>query len=641
MPGIVGDTAKIDAISQMADSITYEKWYKCELYADELPAFGIVHHGKKDPTGYTIWKGGTRGGVIYGEITNKHELIKEGYIKDKESKASLFEPIFERPAEILPKLDGSFIIACIDCEEQSVTLATDKLGSRSCFYADIGKRFLFASELKAVLTQLDKCTINEHAIADFLAFGFIFGEKTFIREIQGLQPATILKWESGIISRNKYWNFEFTEINDDPKYVEKLITYYDDSVRNTCRSLQSNGNVKVGLELSGGLDSRVLAKVLSKYLDNLRTFSYDSNPRGGGNVVIAREVAEVLDLQNEEAEFDVDDFAPLIKEGVKRTDGMVSWIHFHNLPFHLSELAKRVDVLIDGSGQGELFGENIIPEKLDDNSLHEAVVEALKAQGFKVFNLEEGERKGILRAEGDPTDSIKEEIKKSVSINNRGKLMEVMYNNFYPNFHFRSAVKGTKVGVRNPLLNTKLLELLARMPKRYYRRHVRGTFGRVPHATSELKFEVVRKLDGGIEKIPYERSKLSPKMPLIFHTIGMLIEYLKRIFGHTKGNVYAQWIRENAYLRGLVIELLDSLCKRDLFNENVIKQLEKEHIDGTEDNSIILGRLTTLEIWLQEVLDKNLSLRGAPPHDPASPVRALKKVLPKKNYKIGEGNGKN
>ena len=126
----------------------------------------------------------------------------------------------------------------------------------------------------------------------------------------------------------------------------------------------------------------------------------------------------------------------------------------------------------------------------------------------------------------------------------------------------------------------------------------------MPHATSELKFEVVRKLDGGIEKIPYERSKLSPKMPLIFHTIGMLIEYLKRIFGHTKGNVYAQWIRENAYLRELVIELLDSLCNRDLFNENVIKQLKKEHIEGTKDNSIILGRITTLEIWLEEVLEK-------------------------------------
>jgi asparagine synthase (glutamine-hydrolysing) len=631
MPGIVGDTAKIDAISQMADSITYEKWYKCELYADELPAFGIVHHGQKDPTGYTIWKEGSRGGVIYGEITNKHELIKEGYIKDKESKASLFEPIFERPAEILPKLDGSFIIACIDREEQSVTLATDKLGSRSCFYADIGKRFLFASELKAVLTQLDKCTINEHAIADFLAFGFIFGEKTFIKEIQGLQPATILKWQSGIVSKTKYWNFVFTERKDESKYVEKLITYYEDSVRNTCRSLQSNA--RVGLELSGGLDSRILAKVLSKYLNfkilNLRTFSYDSNPRGGGNVVIAREVAEVLDLQNEETEFDVDDFAPLIKEGVKRTDGMVSWIHFHNLPFHLSELAKRVDILIDGSGQGELFGENIIPEKLDDNSLHEAVIETLKAQGFKVFNLEleEGELKGILRTEFDPVDSIKEELERSISRNNHGKIMEVLYNNFYPNFHFRSAVKQTKVGVRNPLINTKLLELLARMPRRYYRRHVRGTFGRIPQATSELKFEVVRKLNGGIEKIPYERSNLNPKMPLIFHTIGMLIEYLKRRFGHTKGNVYAQWIRENAYLRELVIELLDSLCERDLFNEKVIKQLEKEHIDGTKDNPIILGRLTTLEIWLQEVLDKNLSLK--------------KKVLPKKNYKIGEGNGKN
>ena len=602
MPGIVGDTAKIDAISQMADSITYEKWYERELYADELPAFGIVHHGKKDPTGYTIWKEGSCGGVIYGEITNKHELIKDGYIK--ESEGSLFESIFERPAEILSKLDGSFLIACIDCKEPSVVLATDKLGSRSCFYSNTNKRFLFASELKAVLTQLDKCTINEHAIADFLAFGFIFGEKTYVEEVQGLQPATMLKWQSGIISKNKYWDSEFTERKEEPKYVEKLITYYEDSVRNTCRSLQSNGNAKVGLELSGGLDSRVLAKVLSKYLDNLKTFSYDSNPRGGGNVAIAREVAEVLDLQNEETEFDVDDFAPLITEGVKRTDGMVSWRHFHNLPFHLSELAKRVDIIVDGSGQGELFGENIIPEKLDDYPLQEAVIEALKAQGFAVFNLEEGELKGILRAEVDPIDCIKEEIKKSVSMNNRGKLMEVLYNNFYPNFHFRSAMKQTKVGVRNPLLSTKLLEHVARMPEKYYRKLVRGTFGRVPQATSELKFEIVRRLDGGIEKIPYERSKLSPKMPLVFHTMGMLIEYLKRRFGPAKGNTYAQWIRENAYLRELVSELLESLCKRDLFNENVIKQLKEEHMNGIKDNSIILGRLTTLEIWLEEVLDK-------------------------------------
>lgn len=584
MPGIVGGTVSDSALSSMADSIEHEGWYETELFAGDRAGIGIVHHGEKDQGGHETWEGAEGAGVIYGAVSNIAEL---GLSTDE-----LFRGLLDRPSVVLPKLDGPFFIAALDERDGSIVAATDKLGTRSGFYAPTPEGIAVGSEVKAVATQLDEVTLDVSAAADLLAFGFVVGEKTLASEVQALQPATMLRYADDELSVERYWEPMLGRLPVDG-YVERSVEVYRNALSNTASTLSG----RVGLYLSGGLDSRTMATVLREEIGPFRTFTYDMNPSDGTNIEPARHIADLLGIDNEVTDIVPGDFRHNMEYGVALTDGCNSWSYYVNPEFVFGDLHRKVDVVMEAAPQGELFGEDIWLSQLQTNSSTETLFDNYAHLGAE-------EVSAILTEDIDPRRSMYEEVAKSDHSQPAKQIMDAFFRNFCSNSHFRSnKISRSQVGTRIPFASGEFLDHVASMPHEHFRRDTfPGTRGKIPRSMAPLKREIVRELDSGIEDIMYERTLLAPSRPLWIQDASYVAKQLYWKFVTGRPARWAEWSRERPEMRNTLNEWLDNAAGRPVFDEGAIRDIQDEHFRGGKNRLRAISAITTIEMWMRQQL---------------------------------------
>lgn len=246
MPGVTGGTVSSRSLGEMFDAMDYEEWYEtAELSAGDC-RIGFVHHGERDSNGWTTWRDGKRVGVLHGVISNRAELGL--------STAKIFERVLSNPDHTLPELSGPFLLVVAD--ETSTIIATDKIGTRPCYYSTV-HGFLFGSELKSLVTQLQDPRVDERAVSDMLHMGYVFGRKTLVSDIRSLRPASYLRHEASNVEMSRYWTPDFG-VAPQQEYVEEAVRRYRRVVSNVADTIDG----RAGVWLSGGLDSRTLAAAL-------------------------------------------------------------------------------------------------------------------------------------------------------------------------------------------------------------------------------------------------------------------------------------------------------------------------------------------------------------------------------------------
>jgi asparagine synthase (glutamine-hydrolysing) len=196
-------------LKKMTNTIKHKLWQETYIYRDIPLHIGRVHLGiiNTEPQPFSN-KEKSIFIFMYGEIfnnnnTKKSKLNKNLIKNDLEFCLKLYKKYGE---EFVRKLNGSFIIVIYDKNKEKIIVVNDRYGLRTFYYTKIGQKFLFSSEVKAFFKDKDfKKQINYEAIADFFAFGRIFGEKTFFKEVQILPPGSILTWsESNGLHKRKY-----------------------------------------------------------------------------------------------------------------------------------------------------------------------------------------------------------------------------------------------------------------------------------------------------------------------------------------------------------------------------------------------------------------------------------------------------
>ena len=116
----------------------------------------------------------------------------------------LYEEAWQRDAA--PKLNGMFAFAIWDKVKRTLFLARDRMGVKPLYYARCGSRLLFASELKALLTQPEfRPELDLDAIADFLRLSYIPREATPYRGSRNLLPGHYLFIDRNRIENHAWW----------------------------------------------------------------------------------------------------------------------------------------------------------------------------------------------------------------------------------------------------------------------------------------------------------------------------------------------------------------------------------------------------------------------------------------------------
>lgn len=200
--------------------------------------------------------------VFNGEIYNYSELRRElaGRVRFRtESDTEVLLEGYRVWGEgVLQKLRGPFAFAIWDSAESSLFIARDRIGKRPLYYSWDGSDFAFASELKAFSALPGFEPLIDPAAADcYLALGYVPAPMSIFQGIQKLPAGHCLRFAGGAVSLRRYWLPE--------SVCHKAATKRPDR-HSDCRALVADAvrlrlraDVPVGLFLSGGLDSSIVA----------------------------------------------------------------------------------------------------------------------------------------------------------------------------------------------------------------------------------------------------------------------------------------------------------------------------------------------------------------------------------------------
>ena len=138
-------------------------------------------------------------GEIYNYVELRDELIARGHRfktrSDTEVIVHLYEEFGRRCTD---HLRGMFAFAIWDGRDHSVLLARDRLGIKPLFYRLDRDRLLFASELKSIVQDASVPRhLNLGVLGEYLAFGYIPGDRCILDGISKLAPAHTLTWRNG------------------------------------------------------------------------------------------------------------------------------------------------------------------------------------------------------------------------------------------------------------------------------------------------------------------------------------------------------------------------------------------------------------------------------------------------------------
>ena len=161
---------------------------------------------------------------------------------------------------------GDYAFALWDARQETLFCARDHIGARPFYYAHAGGRFVFASDIDAVLAAAGVSgELDEAAVATRLTWGArTLGARTCYRAVRRLLPGHALSVERGAVRLDRWWRPEETPPAppaSDDALAEACLALLSEAVRDRLRDARS-----VGVHLSGGLDSSGVAVLAAREL---------------------------------------------------------------------------------------------------------------------------------------------------------------------------------------------------------------------------------------------------------------------------------------------------------------------------------------------------------------------------------------
>jgi asparagine synthase (glutamine-hydrolysing) len=272
---------------------------------------------------------------------------------------------FERwgPESALGRFNGMFAFALWDRDERTLYLARDRLGEKPLYYGWIGRRFVFASEIKALRVDPDFAPeIDPQALAAFLRRDYIPHPRSIYRGLSKLAPASWLRVEAerGASAEIPYWSARraaeqgcaapFSGSVEEAR--EQLEAVLGDAVR-----LRMVADVPLGAFLSGGVDSSTVVALMQRHSRRpVRTFTIGFREGTFNEADHARAVARHLGTEHTELFVTPREALDVIPQLPALYDE--PFADPSQIPtFLVSRLARhQVTVALSGDGGDELFG---------------------------------------------------------------------------------------------------------------------------------------------------------------------------------------------------------------------------------------------------------------------------------------------
>lgn len=270
----------------------------------------------------------------------------------------------------LGRFDGMFAFGVYDKSEDELWLARDRMGEKPIYYCAVDGRLIFCSELKGLLKGLPHpLSLNRTALGGYFRYGYFPVTESPFHDVLKLPPASYVRLKSSDLIRlnnsealktkvRRYWNrpCSLTALHalkqTETQALDELEQRLTLAVQN-----QAVADVNVGVFLSGGIDSTLVAALLQKNSGrqiNTYTIAFDSPEYN--EAPYAKEIATHIGTCHTEIPVAIDECLEVVKQLPWLLDEPFADASF--IPSYLvcQAARKHVTVCLSGDGGDELFG---------------------------------------------------------------------------------------------------------------------------------------------------------------------------------------------------------------------------------------------------------------------------------------------
>ncbi len=302
----------------------------------------------------------TYNGEIYNHADLREPLERAGHVYatrcDTETIVHAYEEFGDASVE---RFRGMFSFAIWDRRARRLFCARDRLGIKPFYYFWNGSVFVFASEIKAILLHPAVSTeIENEAVGEYLAFGYLSGERTMFRGIRKLMPGHSLSLDVGgevpRLNIRQYWDVPEPAIashRSEQELVKECRRRFEEAVETRLMS-----DVPLGCFLSGGVDSSAIAAVMKRLSGgHVKTFSVGYQEEAWSELPYARHVASSLGTDHHEITVSREQFFSTLPRVVWHEDEPAVFSSSIPLYFVSRLAAQHVKVVLSGEGSDEIF----------------------------------------------------------------------------------------------------------------------------------------------------------------------------------------------------------------------------------------------------------------------------------------------
>lgn len=291
-------------------------------------------------------------GEIYNHEALRSELETAGHRFQTDCDTEVLVHLWEEHGVEMPeRLDGMFAFSIWDAEAKTLFLCRDRLGIKPLFVYEGEDELLWGSEVTSLLSAGIDASVDLRSLYRYFSFRYTPQPDTLLSSVKKLPPGRSLTVRNGETTERQYWSLDQRPRSESLADVANRVRdVLESSVRKRLM-----GDVPVGAFLSGGLDSSAIVGLMSRHVDDVRTYSIGFADDSVDESDEARFVADEFGTDHTEVRVDLssmDAFGDVVQQyGEPLADPAM-------LPtLLLSERANQdLKVVLTGEGADELFG---------------------------------------------------------------------------------------------------------------------------------------------------------------------------------------------------------------------------------------------------------------------------------------------
>ncbi|MDH3697402.1 MAG: asparagine synthase (glutamine-hydrolyzing) [Flavobacteriaceae bacterium] len=340
-------------------------------------------------------------GEIYNHLELRHQLIAKGHqFKTKTDTETIVHLFEEYGSKCVNFLRGMFAFAIWDEKNKKLFCARDRFGIKPFFYFIDNDRFVFGSEIKCILSQVNSSSALSLPMLDqYLTFGYSSEDRTIYQDIRKLNPAHTIEIEHrGKIKLTRYWDIDYQP--DYSKTEEEWCKLINDKLSETVKA-HLMSDVPLGAFLSGGIDSSAVVALMSKNKTSpVKTFSIGFKEAEFNELKYARELSDKYQTEHHEQIVEPESVS-LLPQLVDAYDE--PFADSSAIPtYFVSKFAREfVTVVLSGDGGDELFAGynkyqrmnnmrkfNVLPNSVSKyfwGGLHKMIPNSVKGKGATYY----------------------------------------------------------------------------------------------------------------------------------------------------------------------------------------------------------------------------------------------------------------